>query len=62
VNVTVPLPLPELAVWIQGNVVLLDHEHPAEEVTEKLPEAPEADNVPLDVGLNEYVHPTTCAA
>jgi hypothetical protein len=27
--------------------------HQEEEVTEKLPEAPEADNVPLEVGLNE---------
>jgi hypothetical protein len=34
-------------------VVLLDHEHQEEEVTEKLPEAAEDANVPLDVGDNE---------
>jgi len=53
VNVTVPLPVLELDVWTHGNVVLLDHEHHAEEATEKLPEAAEAASVPLDVGLSE---------
>ena len=34
--------------------MLLDHEHHAEEATEKLPEAAEAGKVPLEPGVKTY--------
>ena len=53
VKATVPLPEPALDVWIHESPVAADQLHHEPEVTEKLPEVPEAPNVPLDVGLIE---------
>jgi hypothetical protein len=53
VNVALPLPVPPLEVCIHASPVVAAQPHQEEEVTEKLPEAPEDDSVPLDAGDNE---------
>jgi hypothetical protein len=53
VNVTTPLPVPELETWIQASPVVAVQLHQDPAVTPKLPEVPEADSVPLEDGLVE---------